>query len=100
MAARPKTAAPQANRLLGLLTPEHYARLSPHLQSVPLEYRKSLYYADTRIQSVWFIETGVGPPVNTMENGDATEVGTIGNEGMVDLPLPLGDHQAPTSVFG
>ncbi|MGA3000291.1 MAG: Crp/Fnr family transcriptional regulator [Acetobacteraceae bacterium] len=99
MAARSKTAEPHANRLLGLLTREDYERLRPHLQSVPLEYRKSLYRADARIESVWFIETGVGSLVNTMENGDAAEVGTIGNEGIVGLPLLLGDHRAPTSVY-
>jgi len=99
VAGRPKTVEPHANRLLGLLTREDYARLRPHLQSVPLEYRKSLYRANARIQSVWFIETGVGSLVNTMANGDASEVGTIGNEGMVGLPLLLGDHRAPTSVY-
>ena len=99
MAAKPKTAEPHANRLLGLLTREDYARLRPHLQSVPLEYRKSLYRANAKIQFVWFIETGVGSLVNTMENGDAAEVGTIGNEGIVGLPLLLGDHRAPTSVY-
>jgi CRP-like cAMP-binding protein len=97
--ARPKTAEPPANRLLGLLTREDYERLRPHLQSVPLEYRKSLYLADTRIGFVWFIETGVGSLVNTMENGDAAEVGTIGNEGIVGLPLLLGDNRTPTSVY-
>jgi len=88
-----------ANRLLGLLAGDDYARLWPHLQRVDLEYRKSLYEADTEIEFVWFIETGVGSLVNTMENGDASEVGTIGNEGMVGLPILLGDHQAPTSVY-
>ena len=75
------------------------ARLSPHLEPVTLEYRRSLYEADATIEFVWFIETGVGSLVNTMANGDAAEVGTIGNEGMVGLPLILGDHRAPTAVY-
>jgi CRP-like cAMP-binding protein len=37
--------------------------------------------------------------VNTMANGEVAEVGTIGNEGMVGLPLVLGDDRAPTSVY-
>ena len=34
-----------------------------------------------------------------MQNGSASEVGTIGNEGLVGLPIVLGDMQAPTSVY-
>ena len=52
-----------------------------------------------RIGFVYFIATGVGSLVNTMANGQAAEVGTIGNEGMVGLPLVLGDDMAPTSVY-
>ena len=59
----------------------------------------SLYRANKPIEFVYFIETGVGSLVNTMENGDAAEVGTIGNEGVVGLPLLLGDDRAPTSVY-
>jgi CRP-like cAMP-binding protein len=90
---------PPVNRLLSLLTRADYQRLRPHLQPVALEYRKSLYEANTQIGFVWFIETGVGSLVNVMENGDAAEVGTIGNEGIVGLPLLLGDNRAPTSVY-
>jgi CRP-like cAMP-binding protein len=88
-----------ANRLLGLLTARDYKRLLPHLERVVLEYRKSLYRADKKIEFVYFIETGVGSLVNTMTNGRAAEVGTIGNEGVVGLPLVLGDDRAPTSVY-
>lgn len=94
-----KTAILPANRLLGLLTQSDYARLLPHLQRVPLEYRQSLYRANAAIGSVFFIETGVGSLVNTMANGDAAEVGTVGNEGVVGLPLVLGDSRAPTAVY-
>jgi CRP-like cAMP-binding protein len=97
--ASPRTVGPLPNRLLGLLTEADHERLRPHLHAVPLEYRKSLYEADKSIEFVWFIETGVGSLVNTMTNGDAAEVGTIGNEGMVGLPVLFGDRQAPTSVY-
>jgi CRP-like cAMP-binding protein len=89
----------QANRLLSLLPPADYARLRPHLEPVALAYRQSLYRAHRPIGFVYFIETGVGSLVNTMANGDAAEVGTIGNEGMVGLPLLLEDERAPTAVY-
>jgi CRP-like cAMP-binding protein len=94
-----KAAEPPANRLLGLLPPKDYARLRPHLRRIPLEYRQSLYRAHQPIGFVYFIETGVGSLVNTMANGQASEVGTIGNEGLVGLPIVFGDDRAPTSVY-
>ena len=81
MVASRKAADPPANRLLGLLPPKDYQRLRPHLHRMPLEYRQSLYRAHKPIGFVYFIETGVGSLVNTMANGQAAEVGTIGNEG-------------------
>jgi CRP-like cAMP-binding protein len=99
MVASRKAADPPANRLLGLLEPRDYERLRPHLQRIPLKYRQSLYRARQPIGFVFFIETGVGSLVNTMANGEAAEVGTIGNEGMVGLPLVFGDDRAPTSVY-
>jgi CRP-like cAMP-binding protein len=99
MVASRKAAGLHANRLLDLLPPRDYARLRPHLQRIPLEYRQSLYRAYKPIGFVYFIEIGVGSLVNTMANGDAAEVGTIGNEGVVGLPLVLGDDRAPTGVY-
>ncbi|MFI5387920.1 MAG: Crp/Fnr family transcriptional regulator, partial [Fimbriimonadales bacterium] len=97
--AKRKAADAPANRLLGLLPPRDYERLRPHLRRIPLEYRQSLYRANKPLGFVYFIETGVGSLVNTMANGETTEVGTIGNEGVVGLPLLLGDDRAPTSVY-
>lgn len=96
---RPKLSRPSANRLLGLLTPEDYGCLRPHLERIALGYRQSLYRANKPISFVYFIESGVGSLVNTMTNDDAAEVGTIGNEGIVGLPLLFGDRSAPTGVY-
>jgi CRP-like cAMP-binding protein len=97
--AKGKPLEAPANRLLGLLPAKDYRRLHRHLERVPLTYRQSLYRARRPLGFVYFIETGVGSLVNTMANGDAAEVGTIGNEGMVGLPLLLGDDRAPTGVY-
>lgn len=87
------------NRLLALLSAKDYRRLRPYLTRAPLTYRQSLYEANKPLDTVYFIETGVGSLVNTMSNGQAAEVGTIGNEGVVGLPIVLGDAQAPTSIY-
>ena len=98
--AAPETAQAQPqNRLLRSLPPDDYARLRPHLQPAEFKYKLSLYRPDERIEFVYFIETGVASLVNTMKNGNAAEVGTIGNEGIVGLPVIFGDSQAPTSVY-
>ena len=99
MRARRKPSEASANRLLGLLPAKDYRRLHRHLERIPLTYRQSLYRARQRLGFVYFIESGVGSLVNTMANGAAAEVGTIGNEGVVGLPLLLGDSRAPTSVY-
>jgi CRP-like cAMP-binding protein len=89
----------RTNRLLTLLSDEDYGRLRPHLSKVDLEYKRSLYEADVPIEYVYFPIDGVASLVNTMADGAAAEVGTIGNEGMIGLPILLCDRFAPTSVY-
>jgi CRP-like cAMP-binding protein len=91
-------AGPQ-NRLLGSLPIEVHKQLQPHLAPIDLPYRCSIYEADRPIESVVFLETGVASLVNIMKNGQAAEVGTIGNEGIVGIPVVFGDSTAPTNVY-
>ncbi len=87
------------NRLLASLPAADFSLLRPHLEPVELSYRRLLYQANKTIPFVYFFEIGVGSLVNTMRNGDASEIGTIGNEGFVGVPVVLGDRRAPTSVY-
>jgi CRP-like cAMP-binding protein len=87
------------NRVLELLRPHDLDRLRPHLEPVTFNYRQSLYEANSSISSVYFPIDGVASLVNSMANGSAAEVGTIGNEGIVGLPVILGDRYAPTSAY-
>jgi CRP-like cAMP-binding protein len=87
------------NRLLELLNAHDFDRLRPHLEEVPFDYRLPLYQANKPIHFVYFPITGVASVVTTMSDGREAEVGTIGNEGMVGLPVVLGDNLASTSVY-
>src|SRR5258708_23500331 len=88
-----------SNRLLTHLPQEDQERLRQFLEPVELEYKRELYNADERIEFVHFIESGVGSLVCMMANGQAAEVGTVGNEGFAGLPLLLGDDRAPSSMY-
>ena len=87
------------SRLLASLPEEEFEKLRLHLVPTKLVYKHSLYEADQPIQFVHFIENGVASLINTMSNGDAAEVGTIGNEGFVGIPVLFGDTRAPTSAY-
>jgi hypothetical protein len=71
--------------------------LRRHLQEV--KYRTPLYEANEPIRFVYFPVEGVTSLVNAMSDGSAAEVGTISDEGVVGVPIILGDTMAPTSVW-
>jgi CRP-like cAMP-binding protein len=87
------------NRLLELLSVEDYDRLRPHLTKGEWENKQPLYEAGRPIERVYFPIDGVGSLVLTMKDGFGVEVGTIGSEGMVGLPVILGDTSAPSTVY-
>jgi CRP-like cAMP-binding protein len=87
------------NRLLDLLSPNDLEQLRPYLQPLTFEYKQVLYEPNVRIEWVHFPITGVASLVNTMKDGSAVEVGTIGNEGMVGVPIVLGDSIDPSSAY-
>jgi CRP-like cAMP-binding protein len=89
----------RTNRLLSLLSDEDYERLRPSLSPVVFDYKKSLYDASRPIEHVYFPVDGVASLVITTADGSSAEVGTIGSEGFVGLPVCLGDSVAPSSVY-
>lgn len=89
----------RTNRLLSLLSDDDYERLRPHLSLVAFEYKKSLYEASRPIEHVYFPVDGVASMVITTADGASAEVGTIGSEGIVGLPVCLGDRDAPSAVY-
>ncbi|MDZ8260371.1 Crp/Fnr family transcriptional regulator [Nostoc sp. ChiQUE01b] len=88
-----------ANNLLAVLPPADYERLVPHLKLVPLPLKKVLYEAGEPIAQVYFPNKAVVSIVTTMEDGSTVEVGIVSNEGMVGMPVILGDDTTTTTAF-
>lgn len=78
------------NRLLAALPTEDYQRLVPHLQPVELPQYQILYNAGEEYNYAYFPSYSIVSLIAIMENGSTIEVGVIGNEGMVGLPIILG----------
>jgi CRP-like cAMP-binding protein len=79
-----------SNRLLLALVSEDLDRLRPHFEPVSLKLKQTLSKPNTSIDHVYFVQEGMVSLVQTLGNGAAIEVGVIGNEGFVGIPVLLG----------
>ena len=78
------------NRLLAALPADVIAALLPKLSPVILSLKQVIYAPDTPIEAVYFLETGMISLVDNLEDGMRAEVGVIGREGMLGMPLLAG----------
>ena len=78
------------NELLSMLPPAELTLLRPLLTSVRLISGQTLYEAGERIEHVFFVQQGFVSMVAEADgNNPGTEVGLVGREGMVGLPVLL-----------
>lgn len=90
---------PVRNRLLAALPPHELHHLMPHLEFIDATLKYSFYEPNEPITHIYFITAGVASLLMTGENGAAIEVGTVGHEGMVGLPVFLGADSTPGMAF-
>jgi CRP-like cAMP-binding protein len=82
------------NRILAALAPEDFALLQPKLEPVRLEFRQTILEANKPIEHVDFVERGITSVL--AEGGEGRiEIGMIGSEGLVGLPVLLGSDDSP-----
>ena len=93
----PSTRNLYKNRILAGLPPSEIQRLAPHLTHRVLKLREIL--ADGHPTSGYFMEEGLASVVITQNNGDTTEVGVIGIDGLVGIPIFLGVDGTPGRTF-
>lgn len=82
--------AGKPNRLLAALEPQDRKRLDPHLEPVELALDEVLNAPRKRMPGVYFPTGSIISLVYETEDGNTSEIGIVGNEGMVGLSLALG----------
>jgi CRP-like cAMP-binding protein len=85
-----KNRAAAANGLLAALPRSEYRRLLPSLKEVPLLFGKILCEAGGPIRDVYFPTSGIVSLLAAVEDRSTLEVGIVGREGMVGLPVFMG----------
>ena len=78
------------NQLLAALPSGVLTQLLTKMHPVTLDVREVLYEAEAPIQAVHFMEAGWTSLIAQLEDGMTAEVGMVGREGMVGLPLVFG----------
>jgi len=81
---------PIANRLLAALPRKTYQSLLAGFEAVDLEFGEDLYEAGGPISHVYFPNDCVVSLINMVSPDKGAEVGLVGNEGMVGIPIALG----------
>ena len=89
----------RGNRLLDLLPAADRRRLLDHMELVELDLRQPVYEPGKPIEYVYFPLTTVISMLAVMDDGQAVEVATMGNEGMAGLPVFLGATSSPDQAF-
>jgi len=87
------------NLILSGLPRVELARLQPHLEPVRLPQNKVLGRPGEKVLHAYFLEDGMASIVVTMRNGVSVEVGIVGRDGMVGLPILFGTGHIPTLTF-
>ncbi len=84
-----------SNHLLGALPRKDYQKLLPILEPVKLVFGETLYESQAQIRHVYFPVDCFVSMLTTVDAGRAAEVGLIGSEGMIGVPMALGVAFSP-----
>ena len=88
-----------ANSMLAALPRKQYRRLLGGLESVALTFGEVLYEPGERIRHVYFPNDSLVSLLTLVDNHLALEVGMVGREGMVGLPLAMGRDVSPVRAL-
>jgi len=88
-----------ANSLLAALPGKDYQRLASGLEQVVLKFGDVLYEPGHKIRHVYFPGNSLVSLLTIVDGRTALEVGMVGREGMLGLPLALGTDISPVRAL-
>ena len=88
-----------ANSLLAALPRKDYQRLRARLEPVTLTFGEVLYRPGEPIQHVYFPTDSLVSLLTLVEGHMALEIGLVGREGMLGIPLALGTNDSPVRAL-
>lgn len=89
------TASPKQNHLLAAMDEATFDRLLPHLELVCLAQGAVLYQCDGKLTHVYFPTTAIVSIQYELEDGGASEIASVGNEGLLGVSLFMGGATTP-----
>jgi CRP-like cAMP-binding protein len=92
----PSRRTPRQNRILAALPAAELARLTPHLERVPLPLGAVIYESGGEQGYVYFPASGIVSLLYVMNDGSAAEIAVVGREGMVGIALFMGGETTPS----
>ena len=90
---------PVANSLLAALPREDYQLLFASLEPITLTFGEVLYRPGEPIRHVYFPTDSLVSLLTLAEGHQALEVGLVGREGMLGIPLALGVSDSPVRAL-
>jgi CRP-like cAMP-binding protein len=87
-----------SSKILLRLSSTECEQLLPELELVRLKLHQVITEAGETMKSGYFVNTGILSVLAVQPDGKSVEVGLIGNEGFLGLPLIVGYRTSPTRV--
>ena len=84
---KPDKSPASSNSLLASLPEDDYSRLLPRLEPVHFPRNRILYEAGEAIHYAYFPSSGLASLLALAESGSTIEIGTVGKEGYIGVPI-------------
>jgi CRP-like cAMP-binding protein len=86
------------NHLLAALPAEELACLAPHLENISMRLGETLYRPSEPLQYAVFPTSAIVSLLYVMESGEAAEIASVGNEGVLGISVFMGGNTTPNSA--